>query len=76
MPLILFFGKELQTRSRCFVIPETVSTSGWSLNRLRKISEKDSELENLLGTAVWLRNSQIRTPRSQAEGSKGNSKAR
>ena len=76
MPLILFSGKELQTSSLHFWISEALCTPRRSLKTPRKISEKDSELENLLRSAVRLLNTQRRAVRTKSAGSKGNRKAR
>jgi hypothetical protein len=76
MPLILFSGKELQTRSPYFWIPEAICSPGRSLKPPRKVSEKDSEFEKLLRSAVRLFKAQKRAVRSKTAGSKGNRKVR
>jgi hypothetical protein len=76
MPLILFSGRGLQTSSLYYWITEALSTPRRSLKTPRKISEKDSELENLLRSAVRLLNAQKRAERIKTAGSKGNSKVR
>ncbi|MFZ3216129.1 MAG: hypothetical protein WA192_08735 [Candidatus Acidiferrales bacterium] len=74
MALIVFSGKELQARSLHSCIPEVICTPGRSLKTPRKISQQDSELENLLRSAVRLLNAQKRAVRTKATGSKGNRK--
>jgi hypothetical protein len=76
MALIVFPGKELQASSLDCCVSEANRTPEWSLKTPRKISEKDSELERLLRSAVRLRNAQKRAVRSKTAGRKGNSKAR
>lgn len=75
MALIVFSGKELQTNSLYRCISEPTGKPERPLKTPRNISQKDSELENLLRNAVRLRKSQSRTARTQTERSKGNRKA-
>jgi hypothetical protein len=76
MPLILFSGKELPTRSPYCWIPEAICSVERSLKTPRKVSEKDSELENLLRSAVRPFKARKRAVRSKTAGSKGNRKVR
>ena len=76
MPISLFSGKELQDGSLHRWIRGEICTPGLSLKTPRKTSEKDRELENLLRSAVRLRNAQKRAVRTKIAGSKGNRKAR
>jgi hypothetical protein len=76
MPLIVFSGKELQTRSPYCRTPDAICTPGRPLKTPRKISEKDGELENLLRSAFRLRNAQNRARRTKTGDSKGNRTAR
>jgi len=76
MALIAFSGKQLQTGSLYRCIPEVNGKPERPLKTPRNISEKDSELENLLRSAVRLRKAQTRTARTQTERSEGNRKAK
>jgi hypothetical protein len=76
MALIIFSGKRLQARPPCWWIPAAICTPGRSLKTPQKISEKDSEFENLLRSAVRLFKAQQRAVRSKTAGSKGNRKVR
>lgn len=76
MPLIVFPGKELQASSPYRRLPQAIRTPGNSLRTPRKISEKDSQLENLLRSTFRLRNAQKRAVRTKTESSKRNRKAR
>jgi hypothetical protein len=76
MALIVFFGKELQASSLYYCVREANRTPERSLKTPRKISEKDSEFEKLLRSAVRLHNAQKRAVRTKTAGRKGNSKAR
>jgi hypothetical protein len=76
MPLIVFSGKELYPQYPGCSIPEAICTPGRSVKSPRKISQRVSELENLLRDAVRLRDAQKRAAQTKTEESKGNSKAR
>jgi hypothetical protein len=76
MPLILFSGKELQTSSPYCWTSQAICSPERSLKTPRKVSEKDSEFENLLCSAVRLFKAQKRAVRTKAAGSKGNRKVR
>lgn len=76
MPLIVFPGKELQASSPYCRMPQAIRAPGNSLRTPRKISEKDSQLENLLRSTFRLRNAQKRALRTKTESSKRNRKAR
>jgi hypothetical protein len=76
MPLVIFPGKELQTRSQHNWISDALCTPRRSLKTPRKISEKDSELENLLRGAVRLLNAQKRAARTKTARSKANRSVR
>jgi hypothetical protein len=76
MHLILFSGKELQTRSPYSWIPEAICSPERSLKAPRKVSETDGEFENLLCSAVRLFNAQKRAVRSKTAGSKGSRQVR
>jgi hypothetical protein len=76
MALIVFSGKELQVSSLYRCIRQANGTPERSVKTPRNISQKDSELENLLRRAVRLRDAQKRAVRTKTAGSKGNRKAR
>jgi len=76
MPLILFSGKEFQTNFLDYWIPEAICWPERSLKPPRKISDKDSEFENLLRSAVRLLKPRKRAVRSKTSASKGNRKVR
>ena len=70
MALIVFSGKELQPRS---LYCRMLHSNGMPERRPktpRNISEKDSELENLLRSAARVRNAQKRAVRTKPAGSK------
>jgi hypothetical protein len=75
MAHIMFSDKELHTNSLDRWMPEAICAPGRSLKTPRKISEKDSELENLLRNAFRLRNARDRVSRTKAEDKKRNRKA-
>lgn len=76
MPLILFSGKGLQVSPLYSRISDALCTPRRSLKTPGRISEKDSELESLLRSAVRLLNAQKRAERIKTAGSKGNRKVR
>jgi hypothetical protein len=76
MPLIVFSGIELHPRSPGCSIPEAICVPVRSVKSPRRLSQRVSELENLLRNAVRLRDAQKRAAETRAEESKGNSKAR
>jgi hypothetical protein len=76
MPLILFSGKELQTSPPHCWTPEAICSPERSLRTPRRASEKDSEFENLLRSAVRRFKAQQRAVRSKTAGSNVNRRVR
>jgi hypothetical protein len=76
MPLIVFSGKELRPHPLNSWIPEAICIPRRPVKTPGKISQRVSELENLLRNAVRLRDAQKRAAETKAEESKGNRKAR
>jgi len=76
MALIIFSGEGLQARPPYCWMLAAICTPERSLKTPQKISEKDSELENLLRRAARLFKAQQRAVRSKTAGSKVNRKVR
>jgi hypothetical protein len=74
MPLIVFFSNELQPLCTADWIPGAICIDGRSVKTPGKISPRDSELENLLRSAVRLLKAQNRAVQTTAAGTKGNRK--
>jgi hypothetical protein len=76
MPPIVFAGKTLQARPLYRWIPVLICMPDRSAKTPRKISQKDNELENLLRSAVRLRDAQKQAARTKTEQTTGSKKAR
>jgi hypothetical protein len=76
MPLIVHSGKKLQGSSLSCWAHGTLCVPEGSLKGPRKVSEKDSEFENLLRSAVRLLKPQKSVVRSKTAENKGNRKVR